>query len=154
MGERAAKCPVPTFVVMFISAAVVLLAVGNANSYLYVEVRMLRGPFLVILLSFLFLVNVRAWQAFGIDYVKILRLGEEQDDYHAPRIVGILTSCLGFLWAVFVTSVAYCVALDVYSPRRTLPLVLWILIVGLVMNPFRVFFYRFETSLTVKNCYL
>ena len=143
LGERAAKCPVPTFVVAFLAAAVTLLAITHAevDSHVRIELRMLRGTFLAILLSFLFLVNVRAWQAFGVDYVAIFKLGD-QDAWRAPRVVGVISSCLGMGWAGVVVVVAYCIGLQADGLRRTLPFVFWAVAIGLLVNPFPCFFYR------------
>ena len=159
LAVRRVRWPFPAFVMSFAVTAGVLLGTDNALDRLYIELRMLRGVFLLVLLPFMFLINLRVWKKAEIDYVHLLGLdkvaptpckgkclggGQRQDNRIAtPYAVGGVTSVLSVLWIASVLVVIYCTELR--GPlvlSHSTPFVLWVLVALVVCNPFPVFYQR------------
>lgn len=147
-GLADATCPLPSFFGAFLVAAIILIAVVHSNDELKIELRMLRGAFLMILLVFLIILNVSVWRTNGVSYTKHFDL--ETSDRQASQRLVALASILGMMWASFVMAVAHAAQRQWTSVLRFMPLVLWLFIIAFMLNPMRRFYH--DTRMWTLGC--
>lgn len=100
--------------------------------------RMYRGMFLVIFDLFLLGVNTYGWRSSGVNHVLIFEIDPRNHLSHTELME--LASFLGVLWSVSVLSYLYSETIGL--PPMAMPLAMAALLLLLLVNPIKVFYFR------------
>lgn len=100
--------------------------------------RMYRGMFLVIFDLFLLGLNTYGWRSSGVNHVLIFEIDPRNHLSHTELME--LASFLAVLWSVSVLSYLYSEVIGL--PPMAMPLAMAALLLLLLLNPLRVFYYR------------
>ena len=93
--------------------------------------RLYRGSFLFIVFLFLLSINIYGWRRSGVNHVLIFELDPRNHlrELHLLQ----LAAFLGILWALSLLAFLYANELGI--PAYTSPLALFVLLVGIFLNP-------------------
>ncbi|XP_065175314.1 solute carrier family 53 member 1-like [Sycon ciliatum] len=161
-GLRRPEWPVVSAAAAFVSGALVLLGAGSNTNTLYIELRMLRGTFLLLLMLFLIIGNMYVWRKTRIDYARILSLDQvpsvcctsqpaesvadrddEEPDESATTSFSKLACVFSSLWIISVLIVVYVWELrGPVSVSRHAPFSLWLVIVLCLVLPAPVLYHQ------------
>ena len=134
------KCLTWVCVALFISIMLMLcfMFIWNGFSDQWViYLRLIRSPLIIIFLLYLYGVNMKVWAKYGIDYVSVFN--------HNPNSTptpAYIFSMAGFLTVVFsglVVALIVASPFTVILPIKIIPLIMWLVILGLFFNPFKIF---------------
>ena len=127
-------------ILLFIALMGVILYMylwSNSSDQWVVYIRLVRSPILLVFLLYLYGFNIQVWQSFNIDYVTIFN--------HSPtspptarsifKIARILTVIFTLLVVVLIVTSRFSVIL----PIKIIPLVMWLVILAFLVNPFNYF---------------
>lgn len=137
------QSPWTTFKVGLFSGSFIVLCVAVIISALFHKstegwksaFRLYRAPFLVIEFLFLWGVNVYGWRSSGVNHVLIFEL--DPRNHLSEQHIMELAAIFGVVWCVSVLCFLYSAALSI--PAYISPLVLYILMVGFLLNPLKIF---------------
>jgi xenotropic and polytropic retrovirus receptor 1 len=131
-----------SFVVLFV--AVILSAVFYTESpehhelrleTLKVAFRLYRAPLLIIMFVFLIGINIYGWRSAGCNHVLIFEL--DPRNHLSEQHLMELASIFGVVWSISILSFLFSASLSI--PPFVNPLVLTIIMILFVCNPFKVF---------------
>lgn len=123
---------------MLVSIATVTAFFTDRNGEFDIAIRIYRGIFLFVLVTFLLAVNTWGWRKAGVNHVLIFELDPRDHlSYHQLLEVALL---LGVLWAVSLVMFMFgdIIGIGAYSPNLVLVSFLFLFTV----NPFRICYYR------------
>lgn len=107
--------------------------------------RLVRSPLMIVLLCYLYGINMKVWAMFKVDYVSIF-------DHHPSstptpkyifRVASTLTVLMGTLVAALVVATPFSKAL----PLKIAPIAMWLVLLAFLFNPFDVFMKKVRFNL-------
>uniref|UniRef100_A0A2M4AJ02 Putative small molecule transporter n=1 Tax=Anopheles triannulatus TaxID=58253 RepID=A0A2M4AJ02_9DIPT len=146
LGEQ--QSPWITFKVgLFVGCFVVLLVTiilsaifhyRDVGDNLRIAFRLYRGPMLLILFIFLIGINIYGWRSSGVNHVLIFELDPRNhlSEQHLMEMAAILA----VVWSLSLLCFLYSASLSI--PPFVNPLVLTVLMIVFLINPFRIFRYE------------
>ena len=99
--------------------------------------RLLRSPLLVVLLLFLYGVNMKVWAKYGVDFATIL--SHPPMSTPTPRYVFKMASILTVLLTLLVIGAIVATPFSTKLPLKVTPLLMWLLLFGFLLNPLNIF---------------
>ena len=134
------KCITWLYAMLFVSiiSMIILMLLWNGSSDQWVVyIRLIRSPLIIILLLYLYGVNLKVWAKNGIDYIAIFN--HHPDAVPTPKHI---FSMAGFLTVVFSGLVIALIVASQFSeamPVNIISLTMWLVLVAFVLSPFKYF---------------
>lgn len=133
------------------------LALLAMISYLYlwsrssdqwtVALRLVRSPLLVVLLCYLYGINMKVWAMYKVDYVTIF--GHHPSSTPTPKYIFRVASTLTILMSVLVVGLVVAAPFSQVLPLKIAPMAMWAVLLGFLFNPFDVFLRKARFNLCV-----
>ncbi|PVD21893.1 hypothetical protein C0Q70_17696 [Pomacea canaliculata] len=126
---------------MFIVLVVVIILSANFIDHSddwEPALRMYRGMFIIIFFLFLLGMNTYGWRSSGVNHVLIFEIDPRNHLSHTQLME--VASFLGVLWAVSVLGYLYSGFTNI--PPMAIPLGIAVLLILLLINPVKIFYYR------------
>ncbi|XP_065178795.1 solute carrier family 53 member 1-like [Sycon ciliatum] len=133
-------------IVFAVCALLLAFAASRWSELLSAEFRMLRGSFNVVLLIYLFLLNIRGWRAGNISYIKMFELDNDWTVWNSVSGVSMHT---GFLWSFGCSVTLLLCALNRTTAVSYVPVMLWVALFTYFVWPFKSYF--FESRMWMIN---
>lgn len=110
--------------------------------------RLVRSPLLVVLLCYLYGINMKIWAKYKVDYVTIF--SHHPSSTPTPQYIFKVASTLTILMSVLVVGVLVAAPFSKVLPLKIAPLAMWLVLLAFLFNPFNVFLRkaRFNLCLT------
>ena len=110
---------------------------SRASDEWTVYLRLIRSPLLILLLLYLYGINMKVWAMFKIDYVSIF--DHPSDATPTPRYVFKCASVLTVMMALLGVGVIVASSFSSKLPIKIIPMVMWLLLIVFLLNPFNLF---------------
>ena len=123
------------FLTVFLTICFMYVWSGTSDEWT-VHLRLVRSPLLILLLLYLYGINMKVWALFKIDYVTIF--GHPPDATPTPRYIFRVASILTILMSLVSAGVIVSSAFSSRIPIKVLPLIMWLLLIVFILNPFNV----------------
>lgn len=96
--------------------------------------RLLRSPLLVVLLLYLYGINMKVWALYGVDYATIL--SHPPMATPTPKYMFKMASILTVLLTLLVVSMIVATPYSAKLPIKIVPLLMWLVLFAFLLNPF------------------
>lgn len=127
---------------------------ARSSSEWTVYLRLLRSPLLVVLLLYLYGINMKVWAKFRVDYATIF--SHLPSATPTPKYLLKMASILTVLMTLVVIAVMIATPFSAKLPIKVAPLIMWLILFAFLFNPFDVleFDSTFSELLFVSFCLL
>ena len=126
--------------ILFMALVGVLLGMykwSNSSNQWIVSLRLVRSPLLIILVLYLYGINLKVWIRNEINYISIF-------DHHpngipTPKYIFNVAGILTFITSVLIIGLTVASPFSVVLPIKIIPVVLWLILAAFLFNPLRIF---------------
>ena len=138
-------------ILLFVALICVLLYVVlwyRLSDKWIVCVRLVRSPLMVVLLVYLYGINMKVWAWFKIDYIS--RFSHNPAATPTPRHVFKVASMLTVLMTVCIVVLVFASPYGAKLPIKIAPIVMWVCLLTFILNPLDIFMKSARYSLIRK----
>lgn len=138
--KNPVKCLTWMHLVLFMAVVLMLCFMflwNRMSDQWVVYLRLIRSPLIILLLLYLYGVNMKVWAKYGIDYIAIFNHHPEAAP--TPAYIFKWAGSLTVLMSGLVIALIVASPFSVIIPIKVISLTMWLILLGFLLNPFKCF---------------
>ena len=135
------------FLALFAMISYLYLWSRSSNQWT-VCLRLVRSPLMVVLLCYLYGINMKVWAMYKVDYVTIF--SHHPSSTPTPRYIFRVASTLTVLMGVLVAALVIATPFSKALPLKIAPIAMWLVLLVFLLNPFDIFMRKVRFNLCLS----